>query len=125
MGVLPGTTPPRVRRLLERCLAQDPKHRVRDIGDARFELDDALGSPDAPLPTTTGAPAKAPRWRDGSQLPQGWRSVGRCRVDAHAAAGSVPHLVGFAARRGSAPAVPLAVDAAQIAVSPMAARSPM
>ena len=64
-AVLPGTTPPRVRRLLERCLAKDPKHRVRDIGDARFELDDALGSPDAPLLTTTGAPAKAPpmaRW---------------------------------------------------------------
>ena len=44
---LPPATPVMVRRLLERCLAKDPKLRLRDIGDARLELDEALVSPDA------------------------------------------------------------------------------
>ena len=42
---LPGTTTANVRRLLQRCLAKDPKRRLRDIGDARVELDDAMESP--------------------------------------------------------------------------------
>ncbi|PYR66299.1 MAG: hypothetical protein DMF88_16790 [Acidobacteria bacterium] len=39
---LPDTTPITVRRLLQRCFEKDPRRRVRDIGDARIELDDAL-----------------------------------------------------------------------------------
>jgi len=39
---LPDATPPEARRLLRRCLQKDPKQRLRDIGDARIELDDAL-----------------------------------------------------------------------------------
>jgi serine/threonine-protein kinase len=31
---LPASTPPRVRRLLQRCLERDVKKRLRDIGDA-------------------------------------------------------------------------------------------
>ncbi len=38
---LPPSTPPRVRRLLARCLERDPKKRLRDIGDARIALDEA------------------------------------------------------------------------------------
>ncbi len=38
---LPATTPGRVRDLLRRCLRKDPARRVRDIGDARLELEDA------------------------------------------------------------------------------------
>ena len=38
------TTPTSIRRLLERCLDKDPKRRVRDIGDARLELEDGLTS---------------------------------------------------------------------------------
>jgi serine/threonine protein kinase/dipeptidyl aminopeptidase/acylaminoacyl peptidase len=37
---LPAATPFGVRRLLQRCLAKDPKRRLRDIGDAHFDLDD-------------------------------------------------------------------------------------
>jgi Tol biopolymer transport system component len=37
---LPGQTPPEVRKLLERCLRKDPSKRLRDIGDALFDLDD-------------------------------------------------------------------------------------
>ncbi len=42
---LPGETPPAVRRLLRRCLEKDPKRRLRDIGDARIEIEDALSHP--------------------------------------------------------------------------------
>jgi hypothetical protein len=44
---LPADTPPNIRRLLERCLVKDPKRRLRDIGDARMELDDALTRDDS------------------------------------------------------------------------------
>ena len=41
---LPAQTPPNVRRLLQRCLEKDPKRRLRDIGDARLEIEEALGA---------------------------------------------------------------------------------
>ena len=44
---LPTQTPPSIRRLLQRCLEKDPKRRLRDIGDARLEIEEALGSPAA------------------------------------------------------------------------------
>jgi hypothetical protein len=43
---LPSTTPANMRRLLRRCLEKDPKQRLRDIGDARLELQETL----APAP---------------------------------------------------------------------------
>jgi serine/threonine protein kinase len=39
---LPERTPPRVRELLQRCLEKDAKNRLRDIGDARLELQRTL-----------------------------------------------------------------------------------
>ena len=33
---------PSLVRLIERCLRKDPNHRLRDIGDAQLDLDDAL-----------------------------------------------------------------------------------
>src|SRR4029077_9003644 len=33
----PANTPPRLRRLIERCLERDVKQRLRDIGEARVE----------------------------------------------------------------------------------------
>ena len=46
---LPATAPTPVKRLIRRCLEKDVKQRLRDIGDARFELDQA-GSRDVPPP---------------------------------------------------------------------------
>jgi Tol biopolymer transport system component len=43
---LPAPCPPRIRELLRRCLQKDPSRRLRDIGDARLELDE-LGAPAA------------------------------------------------------------------------------
>ena len=39
---LPASTPPNVLRLLERCLAKDTKRRMRDIADARIELEEPV-----------------------------------------------------------------------------------
>ncbi|TDI44184.1 MAG: serine/threonine-protein kinase, partial [Acidobacteria bacterium] len=39
---LPQRTPPTLKRFLLRCLAKDPKERVRDIGDVRLALDGAF-----------------------------------------------------------------------------------
>ena len=41
-SALPDTAPATVRRLLGRCLVKDAKQRVRDIGDVRIELQEAL-----------------------------------------------------------------------------------
>ena len=40
LSALPADTPEPVRRLLRRCLEKDRKRRLRDIGDARLELDE-------------------------------------------------------------------------------------
>jgi serine/threonine-protein kinase len=39
---LPPATPPVIRRMLARCLDKDPKRRLRDIGDARLDIEDVL-----------------------------------------------------------------------------------
>jgi dipeptidyl aminopeptidase/acylaminoacyl peptidase len=41
-ATLPPTVPPRIRDLLRRCLQKDSNRRLRDIGDARIEIDDVL-----------------------------------------------------------------------------------
>ena len=60
---LPNTTPPEVRGLLERCLRKNARSRLRDIGDARVEIEDWLARPEK---TRFVAPAPAPsshgRW---------------------------------------------------------------
>jgi Tol biopolymer transport system component len=40
--LLPPSTPPNIHRLLERCLAKDMKRRIRDIADARIELEEPV-----------------------------------------------------------------------------------
>jgi hypothetical protein len=42
---LPAATPPRIVELLRRCLKKDPRERLRDIGDARIEIDEAQRGP--------------------------------------------------------------------------------
>ncbi len=41
---LPPSTPPRLRELLARCLQKDANQRLRDIGDARHEIDLVLAA---------------------------------------------------------------------------------
>src|SRR5260221_719591 len=49
-SALPAETPAPIHRLLRRCLQRDRKKRLRDIGDALVEIDEAQA----------GAPAVAP-----------------------------------------------------------------
>ncbi len=73
-AALPPDTPPRVRRLLERCLRKDPKQRLRDIGEARLILDEGE-------PASAAAPPAA-GWR-GGWLP--WAVAGLALAGAGAA----------------------------------------
>ena len=41
-AAVPETTPLAVRRMLQRCLERDPQQRLRDIGEVKHELDQAL-----------------------------------------------------------------------------------
>ena len=61
--LLPAQTPAAVRKLLRRCLEKDLKRRLRDIGDARLEIDEAIASPDAEAAT-----AVVPRQRRAAPL---------------------------------------------------------
>src|SRR5260370_33031101 len=44
-SALPAATPTAVKSLLKRCLRKEPQARLRDIGDARIELEDLLAAP--------------------------------------------------------------------------------
>ena len=68
---LPAATPASVRRLLRRCLEKNPRQRLRDIGDARHDLDerDDAGS-------RVAAMAPAPPPRAGWQPWLGWIAAG-------------------------------------------------
>jgi serine/threonine protein kinase len=46
---LPASAAPSVRSLLRRCLQKDPRQRLRDIADARFQIEEALNEPATPL----------------------------------------------------------------------------
>ena len=43
LSALPASTPPHIRRVIERCLEKDPKRRARDIADVRAALDGVVG----------------------------------------------------------------------------------
>jgi serine/threonine-protein kinase len=58
-SLLPPDTPAAIRRLLRRCLEKDPQDRLRDIGDARLELRDALGA----QTETVSTPRVLAHWR--------------------------------------------------------------
>ena len=53
---LPSGTPAHVRGLMSRCVQKDPRRRLRDIGDARLELEEggAGAAPAASLEATPG-----------------------------------------------------------------------
>ena len=74
---LPAGTPPALERLLRRCLHKDVRQRLRDIGDARIEIEalingssDGGGARPIPLPgyAASAAPAASagarPSWRE-------------------------------------------------------------
>jgi tetratricopeptide (TPR) repeat protein len=59
---LPRETPARIRDLLRRSLQKDPNRRLRDIGDARIEIDQALEAfRESPPPIAPLAPPRISR----------------------------------------------------------------
>ncbi len=57
MDALPPTTPPRLARLIERCLDRDLKTRLRDIGEARIAIAGIeAGAPDREVTTVPAPP---------------------------------------------------------------------
>jgi len=57
--MLPAETPAEIRRLLRRCLAKDPAHRLRDAGDAGLMLVEGMSadSTSEELAAAAGGPA--------------------------------------------------------------------
>jgi serine/threonine-protein kinase len=49
--LLPPETPAGIRRLLARCLERDPRQRLRDAGDARLEIEEAIAERRGGLPS--------------------------------------------------------------------------
>jgi Tol biopolymer transport system component len=68
---LPAPTPLGLRRLLTRCLKKDPKARMRDIGDARLQIEELLSG----APEGAGVPA-IPHARSLWQRAWPWASTG-------------------------------------------------
>ncbi len=62
-NALPPYTPARIRDLLDRCLEKDANQRLRDIGEARVEIERVLSGDSAP-------PRRShrPRWRLAAAL---------------------------------------------------------
>jgi len=62
-NALPTATPERVRGLLRRCLEKDARRRLRDIGDARMEIEDVLAVRASSSSMVAGTTAvKRSRW---------------------------------------------------------------
>jgi serine/threonine-protein kinase len=67
--VLPPATPPALKRLLRRCLEKDPRHRLRDIGDARVILEEIMsGRADERPAEVAGAAAPAAKGASAALL---------------------------------------------------------
>jgi eukaryotic-like serine/threonine-protein kinase len=60
---LPTATPEPIRRLLRRCLAKDPKQRLRHIADARIELDEASAARTSPAPEKHAVHTSSSVWK--------------------------------------------------------------
>jgi Tol biopolymer transport system component len=60
---LSDATPAGIRRLLERCLRKDPWQRLRHMGDARLEIEDAIAAPRTALDSASAADATVARKR--------------------------------------------------------------
>jgi serine/threonine-protein kinase len=55
-AALPASTPPRVKRVIRRCLEKDPQKRLHHVADVRLEIEDGLADDEvsaAATPATT------------------------------------------------------------------------
>ena len=57
---LPADTPASLRRLLMRCLTKEPKARLRDIGEARVQIDELIAGTSEPISAAVSAAVPSP-----------------------------------------------------------------
>jgi serine/threonine protein kinase/Tol biopolymer transport system component len=62
-AALPAATPRSIDRLLRRCLEKESKRRLRDIGEARIEIDETISRPAPPEAPATQQRDRPSRWR--------------------------------------------------------------
>jgi serine/threonine-protein kinase len=79
---LPAATPAALRMLLARCLARDPKDRLRDIGEVRYWLDTSATMRPGQAGPAAGIPPASPRSRVVMALP--WAVAGLALIVAAA-----------------------------------------
>jgi serine/threonine-protein kinase len=105
---LPPTTPHRVRELLRRCLNKDASHRLRDLGDARIEIEEILAAPDSgsysPAVALPSAPAPSAGPASFWARPV---AIGRAAAATAIVALAVALLLWFGLRVGSQTPAPL------------------
>jgi eukaryotic-like serine/threonine-protein kinase len=96
-GVLPTDTPVAIRRLLQRCLAKDPRHRLRDIGDARLEIAEVRASAgvESLEPAAALAARGTARWRERTAWSIVVLGVGIAAVLAFTRSAPEPPIVRF------------------------------
>ncbi len=63
LEALPRKTSARVRELLARCLEKDLAHRLRDVGDARIELERAIANKEWSTARIEAIPGRRGAWR--------------------------------------------------------------
>src|SRR5207249_344290 len=97
---LPGAAPVALRRLLARCLKKDAKARMRDIGEARLQIEDLLSG----APEDAGALARP-------QVVSLWRRALPWASTVALAAGLAVVLVLWVPWRQSTPPAPLRLSA--------------
>jgi serine/threonine protein kinase len=85
-SALPAATPAPIRRLLRRCLERDRNKRLRAIGDALLEIDEALATRAEDVMESAATPVRKTSWYPRSiaavvalalilVLPASWRSI--------------------------------------------------
>ena len=129
-SALPAETPPRIRKLLRRCLERDRKQRLRDIGEARIAID----APEEEEVTARPAPSR--RWKTvgggrrsagaiasvaGCQLPGGAPRNPSCNRSMRLTVELPPDDVLARGRNRRGPHVALSPDGTRLAVSVLGA----
>jgi serine/threonine protein kinase/Tol biopolymer transport system component len=82
LATLPAAIPARVRTLIARCLVKDPRQRLRDIGDARLDLEAARDTLDPATPAPSLSVWRAVPWgiAAAAMLLSGWTLWGRTGI---------------------------------------------
>ncbi|MFQ5719561.1 MAG: protein kinase, partial [Acidobacteriota bacterium] len=88
-STLPGNTPDRIHHLLRWCLCKDVGHRLRDMGDAAWEMKQALVEQDAPGPPS---PEKEPHT---GRRRRAWRFAAAAGAGALLGLGALIAAAGF------------------------------